>query len=163
LNRRAGSRYYLVRAGAYHGHEGFKWQALPREKRSSMFRQRLAALSAIIAVFTPGGAAGNDLKFHSRECKLMLALGKFDMKQAGSTVGQFWDEKLTRIIAEQLDKRKDGTLDTPHTSVLRTVRRSSIPTSAARATTNRRASLANPSHTRSPASARTQRYGQRLR
>ena len=46
---------------------------------------------------------------------------------------------------------------------LLTVRRSSIPTSAARATTNRRPSLAHPSHTRSAASARTCRHGQGLR
>jgi hypothetical protein len=30
------------------------------------------------------------------------------VKQPGSPVSEFWDEKLTEIIAEQLDKRKDG-------------------------------------------------------
>jgi hypothetical protein len=74
-----------------------------------MSRQRLAALSAIIAVLAPAEAAANDLKFHSREYKLMLEPGKFDVKQPNGRVGEFWDEKLTKIIAEQLDKRKDGT------------------------------------------------------
>jgi hypothetical protein len=37
---------------------------------------RLAALSAILAVLAPAGVATNDLKFHSREYKLMLEPGK---------------------------------------------------------------------------------------
>jgi hypothetical protein len=74
-----------------------------------MSRQRLAALSTIIAVLAPAEAAAIDLKFHSREYKLMLEPGKFDVKQPGSAVGEFWEEKLTKILAEQLDKRKDGT------------------------------------------------------
>jgi hypothetical protein len=74
-----------------------------------MSRQHLAALSAIMVVLAPAGAAASDIKFHSREYKLILEPGKFDVKQPRSTVGEFWNEKLTRIIVEQLDKRKDGT------------------------------------------------------
>src|SRR6516162_130932 len=56
-----------------------------------------------------------------------------------------------------------NSIDPPRTSVPRTARRSSIPTSAARATINRRPNLAHPSHPRSAASARSQRHGQGLR
>jgi transposase len=66
-------------------------------------------------------------------------------------------------MARSAPSSTTSSIDTPHTSGLRTVRRSSIPTSAARATTNRRPSLAHPSHTRPASSARTCRHGQGLR
>ena len=55
-----------------------------------------------------------------------------------------------------------SSIATPRTGP-RTARRSSIPTSAARATTIRRSQLAHPSNPRSASSARPQRHGQGLR
>ena len=52
-----------------------------------------------------------------------------------------------------------SSIGTPHTSAPRTACRSFIPTSAARAITNRRSTLAHPSNPRSASSARPQRHG----
>jgi hypothetical protein len=65
--------------------------------------------------------------------------------------------------AQSAPSSTTSSIDTLHVSGPRTARRSSIPTSAARAITNRRPSLAHPSHTRPPASARAQWHGQGLR
>jgi hypothetical protein len=68
-------------------------------------RWHLLGLSWIVVLLASAGAAA---EIRSREYKLMLDPEKFNAQDVGATVDRFWDEALSKIIATELDKRRNG-------------------------------------------------------
>jgi hypothetical protein len=72
-----------------------------------MLRYVLMAGCALLGLW-PAVSAAAGLQLDSREYKLLLDPAKFSGEQPEGIIGKFWDQQLKPIIAQRLDRRKNG-------------------------------------------------------